>query len=274
MPPPVAVVAVHFLCSHMKIATFNINSVRARIENLTDWLKSESPDVVLLQELKCQDDQFPYMEIEAVGYKAEVFGQKAYNGVAIISKFEMSDVLKGLPFDETDEQSRYIEATINGVRVCNLYLPNGNPIGTEKYEYKLNWMDRLGKHIKTNLLKLNIPVVIGGDYNVIPSDDDCVEPADWAGDAAATDDTRRRFNAYQNLGLYEVFKTLHPNSKHDFTFWDYQRGAWAKNNGIRIDFFLANGLAMDKITSAVVDKNPRGEEKASDHTPLVITLAK
>ncbi|MGB1360984.1 MAG: exodeoxyribonuclease III [Alphaproteobacteria bacterium] len=256
----------------MKIASFNINSVRARINNLIEWLNTEQPDVVLLQELKCQDDQFPYMEIESAGYKAEVFGQKAYNGVAIISKHEMNDVLKGLPFDETDEQSRYIEATINGIRVCNLYLPNGNPLGTEKYDYKLKWMDRLGKHIKTNLLTMDKPVVIGGDYNVIPMDDDCVNPADWTNDAAATDATRARFNAFQNLGLYEVFKTLHPNKTHEFTFWDYQRGAWDKNNGIRIDFFLANGSCMDMITDCWVDKNPRSEEKSSDHTPLVISL--
>ena len=255
----------------MKIATFNINSVRARIGNLCEWLKQQQPDIVLLQELKCQDEQFPLMEIEELGYKCAIHGQKAYNGVAILSKYDMDDIVCGIDGDTTDGQSRYIEATIQGMRICCLYLPNGNPIGTEKFEFKLNWMDRLGKHIKNNLLQMEKPVIIGGDWNVIPTDNDCVEPSDWLNDAATQPQTRARFNAFQNLGMTEVFSALN-DEKQAFTFWDYQKGAWQKDNGIRIDFFLTNGLATDMVGKCWVDKEPRAKEKASDHTPLILEL--
>lgn len=273
----VVVVEHHFLYekiirANMKIATFNINSVRARIENLCDWLNTEQPDIVLLQELKCQDEQFPHEKLKSIGYEASVYGQKAYNGVAVLSKHKIEKVVKGLPGDDSDEQSRYMECTIKGINVCNLYLPNGNPIGKEKYEYKLKWMDRLGKHIKNKLLNSAKPLLIGGDWNVIPTDDDCLDPDDWVDDAAASNQVRARFKAYQNLGLYDAFNALNPNKKQAFTFWDYQRGAWSKNNGIRIDFFLLNGNALDKTTNCWVDKKPRGKEKASDHTPLLIAL--
>ena len=260
----------------MKIATFNINSVRARLPNLVEWLQNAQPDVVLLQELKCQDDQFPYLDIQALGYTCAVYGQKAYNGVAILSKHPMSDVVMGLPLyglAEADSQARYIEATINNIRFCGLYLPNGNPIDTDKYTYKLCWMQRLQQHMMHTLSSSDIPVVLGGDWNVIPTDTDCQNPSDWIGDAATETAVRHLFRSYQNIGFYEVFKTLHPDTPYAFTFWDYQQGAWQKDNGIRIDFFLVSGSIMDKVSACFVDKDPRKAEKASDHTPLVMVLA-
>lgn len=259
----------------MKIATFNINSIRARLPNLIQWLQHTAPDVVLLQECKCQDDQFPYFDLQAAGYHVAVHGQKAYNGVAILSKHPISDVKMGLPewdMCPPDPQARYIEATINNIRFCGLYLPNGNPTGTEKFAYKISWMKRLQRHMTETLCIADMPVVLGGDWNVIPTDMDCQNPADWIGDAATDTMVRNIFQSYQNLGFYEVFKTLHPDSLHAFTFWDYQQGAWQKDNGIRIDFFLVSGTIMDKVISCTVDKTPRKHQKASDHTPLVMVL--
>ena len=210
-----------------------------------------------------------------MGYDSIVYGQKSYNGVAILSKHPMTDVLYGLPnhMNIVDEQSRYIEATILNKRVCCLYLPNGNPVSNEdKFNFKLSWMDRLGKHIKKTLLPMEIPLIIGGDFNVIPTDTDCLDPAQWVGDAATVAPVRKRFRAFQNLGLTEIFTALNPNTPHAYTFWDYQRGAWQKNDGIRIDFFLCNGLATDMANECWVDKNPRKKEKASDHTPLILEL--
>ncbi len=259
----------------MKIATFNINSIRVRLPNLITWLQQTTPDVVMLQELKCQDDQFPYMDVQALGYTCVVHGQKAYNGVAILSKYPISDVVMGLPLygsPDPDPQARYIEATINNIRFCGLYVPNGNPTGTEKYAYKLAWMYRLQQHMIQNLCHLDIPVILGGDWNVIPTDTDCQNPSDWTGDAAVMPAVRKMFQSYQNLGFYEVFSTLYPDTPYAFTFWDYQHGAWQKDNGIRIDFFLVSGSIMDKVTDCTVDKTPRQAEKASDHTPLVMTF--
>ena len=257
----------------MKIATFNINSIRARIENLRTWLETEQPDVVLLQEIKCQDEQFPTMEIQAMGYHSTVHGQKSYNGVAILSKEPILNIVCGLPGGGDDEQARYIEATISNKRICGLYLPNGNPVSNEeKFAFKLKWMDRLGSHIKNTLLPMDMPLIIGGDFNVIPKDTDCLDPSQWVGDAATMPQTRKRFRSFQNLGLTEIFTALNPKDTHAYTFWDYQRGCWQKNDGIRIDFFLTNGYATDMSTTCWVDKKPRGEEKASDHTPLILEL--
>ena len=260
----------------MKIATFNINSIRARLPNLIQWLKDTTPDVVLLQELKCQDDQFPYFDLQAEGYQVALHGQKAYNGVAILSKYPITDVTIGLPESPTifapDTQSRYIEATINNIRFCGLYAPNGNPAGSEKFDYKLSWMYRLQQHMIHTLCISDIPVVLGGDWNVIPTDTDCQNPADWRDDVATDTTVRNIFQSYQNLGFYEVFKTLNPNTPYAFTFWDYQQGAWQKDNGLRIDFFLVSGTIMDKVICCQVDKHPRKQQKASDHTPLVMEL--
>lgn len=258
----------------MKIATFNVNSVKARLPNLLAWLKSASPDVVLLQEIKCVDDAFPRMEIEELGYNIETHGQKSYNGVAIFSKIPISVERRGLPNlepeDNLDEQARYIEALVGPVRVASIYLPNGNPLGTEKFLYKLRWMDRLIAHAQS-LLEHEDMVVLGGDYNVIPEDFDCYDIKDMAGDALIQPESRGKFRAIQNLGYVEAFRTLHPKAR-EYSFWDYQKGRWQRDQGLRIDHFLLSPQAADKLKNCWIDKAPRGEEKASDHTPVWVDL--
>ena len=254
----------------MKIVTWNVNSVNARLSNITAWITANDPDVVLLQELKCTDDKFPANDFTDLGYQSEVFGQKSWNGVAILSKHDMTDVLKGLPGDGTDEQSRYIEATIKGIRVAGLYLPNGNPVDTEKYPYKLGWMDRLYARMK-ELITSGQPCVFGGDYNIIPEARDCHDPAAWADDALFRLESRRKFRALENLGYTEAFRALNDNI--EYSFWDYQAGAWQKNNGIRIDHFLLSPEATDRLKDCKIDKTPRAEDKASDHVPVILELA-
>ncbi|MDD9901706.1 MAG: exodeoxyribonuclease III [Alphaproteobacteria bacterium] len=255
----------------MKIATWNVNSITARKQHVLDWLDENKPDVLLLQELKCMDEKFPLAEIEAAGYKAAVHGQKTYNGVAIISKHKISDVVTGLEGDDTDEQARYIEATVNGVRIASIYLPNGNPVDTEKYPYKLKWFDRLITRAHA-LLAMEMPVVLGGDYNVIPEARDCHDPAAWAEDALFKLDSRKKLRALTYLGYTDAFRMFN-DKDHQYTFWDYQAGAWPKDNGIRIDHFLLSPLAADRAKSCVIDKEPRGKEKASDHTVVVVSLS-
>ncbi len=260
----------------MKIATWNVNSIKARLPSVTAWLQEAKPDVVLLQETKTQDDGFPRLEIEALGYNCAVHGQKSYNGVAILSKFPLTDVAAGLPGDESDDHARYIEAWVDagekaGCRVASIYLPNGNPAPGEKYAYKLAWMGRLIGHAR-DLLANEEPVVLGGDYNVIPADADCHDPAAWVADALALPETRARFRTLLNLGYTEAFRTLHAQS-HVYSFWDYQAGAWQKDNGIRIDHLLLSPQAADRLTACEIDKGPRGQPKASDHTPVWCELA-
>ena len=254
----------------MKIASWNVNSVNMRLPLLLRWLGEQQPDVVLLQELKCTDDKFPAAEIEAAGYKTEVFGQKSWNGVAILSRHEMTDVLRGLPGDDADAQSRYIEATIKGIRVCGLYLPNGNPVDSEKYPYKLRWMDRLADRARA-LLAAETPFLMGGDYNIIPEARDCHDPAAWADDALFRLESRQKFRMLLNLGLTEAFRALNDNDS-EYTFWDYQAGAWQRNNGIRIDHFLLSPQAADRLQACTIDREPRGWEKASDHVPVTVSL--
>jgi len=254
----------------MKIVTWNVNSVNARLPNITDWIQEHDPDVVLLQELKCMDDGFPAQEFEGIGYKAAVFGQKSWNGVAILSKHDIKDIMRGLPGDNEDVQSRYIEATINGVRIASIYLPNGNPVDTEKYPYKLNWMTRLKDHAAA-LLKSEIPVVLGGDYNIIPEGRDCYNPENWKDDALFKLESRQHFRAILNLGYTEAFRTLNPDTVA-YTFWDYQAGRWHNDQGIRIDHFLLSPQATDMVQTCTVDKTPRGEKKASDHVPVILEL--
>ncbi len=257
----------------MKIATFNVNSVKARLARITEWLEEAKPDVVLLQELKCQEPDFPYLEFEALGYKAAVFGQKSYNGVAILSLHEIEDVVKGLPGDAEDEQARYIEGTIKGVRVASIYLPNGNPVDGPKFDYKLAWMDRLTDHIRDTVLPMEQPVVFGGDYNVIPSEDDVYDPVKWSNDALFRPESRSRFFTLLNLGLTEAWKSLHPNATHQYSYWDYVQGRWQKDEGIRIDHLLLTPQAADLLEECEIDKTPRGKEKPSDHTPVWCQLA-
>ena len=255
----------------VKVATWNVNSVKARLPHLLDWLGSARPDVALLQELKCVEDNFPRLEIEALGYNAAVVGQKSYNGVALLSTAPIEDSVTRLPGDETDEQARYVEATTHGLRVASVYLPNGNPVASDKYPYKLGWMARLRDHAK-GLLESEQAVVLGGDYNVIPAAGDCYDPAAWSGDALFKPETRGAFREILNLGYTEAYRALHAEP-HAYTFWDYQAGAWQNDHGVRIDHVLLSPQAADRLVDCTIDKEPRGKERASDHTPVICELA-
>jgi len=254
------------------IATWNVNSIKARLPRVTEWLQEFGPDIALLQELKTTDDTFPRLEIEAAGYHVETVGQKTYNGVAILSKQPIEVRLRALPGDDGDEQARYLEADTGGFRVAALYLPNGNPTRDEsggdheKFTYKLGWMDRLIARGR-ELLDEGGPVVLGGDYNICPTDEDLYDPIAFADDALCRPESRKRFRALLNLGYTEAFRALNP-APHLYSYWDYQRGAWQKDNGLRIDHLLLSPEAADKLAEVGIDKVPRGKEKASDHTPV------
>lgn len=258
----------------MRIATWNVNSVKAHLESVTTWLQQAKPDVVCLQEIKCEDHAFPVAHFEELGYSSLVHGQKTYNGVALLSKLPMEDVQRGLPGDATDEQARFIAATVidgnKAVRVCGLYLPNGNPAPGPKYDYKLAWMERLKAFAKSELLKEEA-FVLAGDYNVIPNPEDARNPQNWTTDALFLPQTRQSFRELLALGLTESFRALYP-SKIEYSFWDYQAGAWPKNNGIRIDHLLLSPQAADRLVSAEIHKDVRGHEKPSDHVPVLIEL--
>ena len=254
----------------MKAATFNVNSIKARLDNVLEWLQAFGPDVVLLQEIKTVDDGFPRLELDGLGYKAAVHGQKSYNGVAILSRHPIEDVSAGLPGDDADEQARYVEATINGVRFASIYLPNGNPVATEKFPYKLAWMDRLKARARA-LLADERPVVLGGDYNVVPQDEDVHDPAAWAGDALCQPESRARFREILHMGYMDAYR-VHNTAPHRYTFWDYQAGAWPKDHGVRIDHMLLSPQAADRLVTSGIDTAPRGKPKASDHTPMWIEL--
>ncbi|MBM3549932.1 MAG: exodeoxyribonuclease III [Alphaproteobacteria bacterium] len=255
----------------MKIATWNVNSVKARSAHLTRWLGAFKPDIVMLQEIKCQTEDFPVLDIKALGYNAVAVGQKAYNGVALLSTKPIDVVLTRLPGDEGDVQARYIEADIDGVRVASIYLPNGNPSGTEKFTYKLGWMDRLAARA-AELLATEKPVVLAGDYNICPTDIDCYSPEAFVDDALCRPESRGRFRALVNSGYTDALRALHP-TEHLYTYWDYQAGAWQRDLGLRIDHLLLSPQAADRLVDAGVDKKPRGEEKASDHTPAWVELS-
>ena len=254
----------------MKIASWNVNSVGARLPTVLNVLNKFVPDVICLQEIKCEDDRFPRLEIEDLGYNVITLGQKSYNGVAILSKYPLEDVLYGLPGDDDDEQARYLEATVlsdRPTRVASIYLPNGNPRPGPKYEYKLAWMDRL-KSRASHLLEREEPVVLAGDYNCIPRDEDCWDPAVWADDALASPDTRAKFRELLWLGFVDAY-AVRDNRAHQYTFWDYQRGAWPKDHGIRIDHLILSPQAADALQSVSIYRDARGMEKPSDHVPIV-----
>ena len=257
----------------MRIATWNVNSVNARLETVLRWFGETSPDVACLQEIKCVDEKFPAEAFERLGYNVAVHGQKSYNGVALLSKTPLEDVRRGLPGDETDEQARYIEAVVGGerpVRVASIYLPNGNPIETEKFGYKLAWMERLKVHAR-GLLAYEEPLALMGDYNVSPEARDAARPQDWVGDALFQPQSREAFRALQWLGFTEAFMAI-DGHEGAYTFWDYQAGAWQKNNGIRIDHALLSPQAADLLRACVIHKDVRGWEKPSDHVPVVVEL--
>lgn len=258
----------------MQIATWNINGVKARMETLLAWLKEASPDIACLQEIKSVDDQFPALEIEAAGYHVETHGQKGFNGVAILSKSRPDEVIRGLPGDPADEQARYMEAVFSTgsgvIRVASIYLPNGNPLGTEKFPYKLAWMKRLRERAES-LLQLEEPLVLAGDYNVIPEPRDARHPDAWIGDALFQPESRDAFARLVNLGLADAVRAV--TDEPSFTFWDYQAGAWQKNNGIRIDHLLLSPEAAGRLRTVRIDSHVRGWEKPSDHVPVVATIA-
>jgi exodeoxyribonuclease-3 len=258
----------------MKIATWNVNSIRQRMDSLVAWLAERAPDIVCLQEIKCQDDAFPREPLEALGYNIAVHGQKTFNGVALLSKSPFDEVKSGLMGDSGDVQARFLEALIStkggAVRVVSLYLPNGNPAPGEKYDYKLKWMDRLIAFSRERL-ELEEPLILAGDYNVIPSSADARRPQAWTSDALFLPQTREKFRALINLGLTDALRAT-SDAEGLYTFWDYQAGAWQKDDGIRIDHLLLSPQAADRLTGAGIDKHVRGWEKPSDHVPVWIDL--
>lgn len=254
----------------MRIATWNVNSVKARLPLLLQWLKTAAPDVLLLQELKCVEDEFPLMEVTGAGYSAAVVGQKSYNGVAILSRTPIAVTQRRLPGAPEDEQARYVEADVAGIRIASIYLPNGNPVETEKYPYKLAWMSRLVDHAKS-LLAEDIPFVLAGDYNICPSDIDVYDPVGWAGDALCRPESRAQYRRLINLGLTDSIRALNP-APHLYSYWDYQAGRWQRDEGLRIDHLLLSPKAADRLENAGIDRVPRGWERASDHTPAWCSL--
>lgn len=252
----------------IKIASWNVNSVRARLDHVTGWLKTNRPDVLLLQELKAP--AFPAEPFTELGYESASVTQKAYNGVAVLSLHPIETVSVALDGDAADTHARFLEVKIEGIRIANVYLPNGNPVGTEKFEYKLAWMDRLMKQLSIWLAD-GVPTIIGGDYNVIPEDIDCHKPASWIRDALFQPEPRARYRAMLEMGYTDAFRSLHPDVK-EFTFWDYFRKAFENNRGIRIDHFLLSPSLKARLKSCVIDKGPRSLERPSDHTPIVIEI--
>ena len=259
----------------MRIATWNVNSIKQRVDNLAAWLSDRNPDVVCLQETKCVDEAFPREPFEALGYNIVVHGQKTFNGVAILSKLPFDETTPRLPGGDLDQQARFLEAVVSiggtVVRIASLYLPNGNPPNTEKYVYKLQWMDRLAHYARERLAHEEV-LVLAGDFNVIPTAADVHDPAAWAGDALFLPSTRASFRKLINLGLVDAIRSV-SDERGLYTFWDYQAGAWQKNNGIRIDHVLLSPQAADRLIGATIDRHVRAWEKPSDHVPVVIDLA-
>jgi exodeoxyribonuclease-3 len=259
----------------VRIATWNVNSIKQRIDSALAWLAERQPDIVCLQETKTVDDAFPREPFEALGYNLAVHGQKTFNGVALLSKFPFDEVNSGLPGDDHDDHARFIEGVIStgqGVlRVASIYLPNGNPPDTEKYTYKISWMKRLAAYARERLL-LEEPLILAGDYNVIPTAADARNAQAWTGDALFLPRTRDEFRTLVNLGLTDALRAT-SDDPGLYTFWDYQAGAWQKNNGIRIDHLLLSSAAADTLSDAGIDRHVRSWEKPSDHVPVWIDLA-
>lgn len=258
----------------MKIATYNINGVRARVDTLLAWLDTARPDVALLQEIKIVDKDFPREAIEARGYRVETHGMKSFNGVAILSLLPLEDVTRGLPGDAADEQARWIETTViaaRPVRVCCLYLPNGNPAPGPKYDYKLAWMQRLRARAVA-LLAEEMPALMAGDYNVIPMAADAARPDAWRDDALFRPESRTAFRRVLNLGFTDAFRAR-MQGPGQYSFWDYQQACWERNDGIRIDHHLLTPQAADLLVDCWIERAARGREKPSDHVPVWVELA-
>jgi len=249
----------------MKIVTWNVNSIRARIDNVKKYLKSSSPDIALLQEIKTEERSYPFDEIDKLGYISYVHGQKSYNGVSILSKNKLNEINKILPGDKI-KQSRLISAKNKNIEIINIYVPNGNPVDTEKYTYKLNWIDLFIKEIEKKL-KNNIPLIIAGDFNIIPEEKDVYAPEKYINDALFKLEVRKRFRNLINLGLQDVFRNFNKN-EGCYTFWDYTQGSWPKNNGLRIDHILVSNDLIDSIKKIEIKKNIRNQLKPSDHVPV------
>tara|TARA_Y100000591_G_scaffold302425_1_gene297472 strand:- start:3331 stop:4107 length:777 start_codon:yes stop_codon:yes gene_type:complete len=258
----------------MLISSWNVNSVRARIENIKSYLLKYKPDIFMMQEIKTEEINFPFEEFSALNYESYVFGQKSYNGVAIISKKNLNNIKTDLIKDKL-KQSRIISANFtykkNNIQLINIYTPNGNPIGTEKYEYKKKWLDDLIKKLKF-LIKKNPNIILGGDFNIIPSSEDVYNSKSFEEDALFKLEIRKKLREIINLGFIDVFRYIN-KTKEGYTFWDYMRGAWQKNNGMRIDHFLVTNSLIDDVKSININKDPRGREKPSDHTPIEIKLS-
>ncbi|WP_421760135.1 exodeoxyribonuclease III [Devosia sp.] len=253
----------------MRIATWNINGIKARQGLLLKWLEEVAPDIVCLQEIKTVDEGFPRLEIEALGYNIETHGQKSWNGVAILSKHRFDEVNRGLPGDDTDEQSRLIEGVFSveggAIRVCCIYLPNGNPVDTEKFPYKLGWMDRLNRYVEGRL-KLEEPFILLGDFNIIPAAIDAKTPDKWVGDALYRPESAARWRTLKNLGMTDALRAV--TDEPSYTFWDFQEGAWRRDDGIRIDHLMLSPQAADRLIDVTVHKDVRGWDKPSDHVPV------
>ena len=258
----------------LTVASWNVNSIKARLPNVLDWLGEAKPDVVCLQEIKTVDENFPRLEIEALGYNVETHGQKTYNGVAILSRRPFEEVLPRLPGDEDDDHARYLEAVITAdsgpVRIASIYLPNGNPIDSEKFPYKLAWAERLIARAE-ELLALEETTILAGDYNVIPDPIDAKKPEAWVNDALFQPESRAFYRRLQALGFVDAARAT--TDEPSYTFWDYQAGAWQRNNGIRIDHMLLSPQAADKFDGVAIDSHVRGWEKPSDHVPVIVTLS-
>jgi exodeoxyribonuclease-3 len=258
----------------MRVATWNVNSIKQRVDNTVAWLQECAPDIACLQEIKCVDDAFPREPFEALGYNVKVHGQKAFNGVAVLSKLPFDETTPRLPGGDDDDHARFLEAAVStksgAVRIACLYLPNGNPPDTDKYPYKLKWMDRLIAYARTRL-ELEEPLILAGDFNVIPTPADARVPQAWTGDALFLPATREKFRALVNLGFTDAVRAVSEDAGL-YTFWDYQAGAWQKNNGIRIDHMLMSPQAADRLVAAGIDKHVRAWQRPSDHVPVWVDL--
>ncbi len=258
----------------MIIASWNVNSVRARIENINNYLLKYKPDILMMQEIKTEDLNFPYENFSSLNYESHVFGQKSYNGVAIISKKKLNNIENDI-FKDKNKQSRIISAEVkhkkNNIILINIYTPNGNPVDTDKYSYKIYWLENLIKKLKS-LSKKNENIIIGGDFNIIPSAEDVHNPKNYENDALFRLEIRKKLRELINLGFHDAYRFIHPD-KEGYTFWDYTSGAWQKNNGMRIDHFLVSNSLINIVKDVKINKFPRGRQKPSDHTPIEIELA-